>query len=267
VCGHDSHRDDGEPAEGTGGTPTAPAPSGRDRLFAALRKPGSRGQVTAAVLLAIVGFAGVVQVRANEADDTYAGMRQADLFQILDSLAAASQRAEQEIARLEQDRNALQTSTDSRRAALEQAQQQADVLGILAGTLPAAGPGVRVTVGDPSGTVGTDQILNGLQELRNAGAEAIEINDTVRVVARTAVADGETGIVVDGQQLSAPYTIDAIGNPETLAAALDFTGGFIDDVEGEAIGGTVVVEQVENLEVATTREPGQPEYAEPVEGE
>lgn len=237
-------------------------PTGRDRLSGALRKPGTRGQLTAAVLLALVGFAGVVQVQSNENDDDYAGARQEDLIQLLNSLAATSQRTEQEIAQLEQTRANLRSSTDSRRAALDQARQQASVLGILAGTAPAIGPGVRITIEDPTGAVGTDQLLNGLEELRDAGAEAIEINDAVRVIAQTALADGETGVVIDGRQLTPPYIIDAIGDPHTLTQGVEFTGGFIDGVE--EVGGGVVVDPADNLEIATTREPEQPEYAEPV---
>jgi len=232
-------------------------------LLRALRRPGSRGQVTAAVLLAIVGFASVVQVQSNDRDENFAGARQQDLIRLLDSLTLASERAEKEIAELEETRRSLITGTDSNNAALEQAREQAAALSILAGTVPAVGQGVVVSVRDPAGGVGIDQMLNGLEELRDAGAEAIEINNTVRVVAQTALEDGEGGVVIDGQQLSSPYRIEVIGEPNTLAQALDFTGGFTDEVEGEAIGGEVVVEERETVQVSTVREPNEPEYAEP----
>lgn len=232
-------------------------------MLRALRRPGSRGQVTAAVLLAIVGFASVVQVQSNDRDENFAGARQQDLIRLLDSLTLASERAEKEIAELEETRRSLITDTDSNNAALEQAREQAAALSILAGTVPAVGQGVVVSVRDPAGGVGIDQMLNGLEELRDAGAEAIEINNTVRVVAQTALEDGEGGVVIDGQQLSSPYRIEVIGEPNTLAQALDFTGGFTDEVEGEAIGGEVVVEERETVQVSTVREPNEPEYAEP----
>ncbi len=244
-----------------------PEPSGRARLLAALRRPWSRGQVTAAVLLAVVGFGSVVQLHANEGDDRYAGMRQGDLIQLLNSLSTASQRAENEIAKLQQTRNTLRSNTDSRRAAVERARQQADTLGILAGTLPAEGPGVRISIKDPKGKVGTDLMLNGIEELRDAGAEAIEVNDSVRVVAQSYVKDGLRGIIVDGHQLSPPYTIDAIGNPHTLSQAMAFTGGFIDEIENPAIGGQVVVSQSQSIEIASVRQPGQADYAHPSNNE
>jgi uncharacterized protein YlxW (UPF0749 family) len=236
---------------------------GRDRLREALRRP-SRGQLVAAVLVAVLGFFAAVQVRATDQDDTYAGARDSELLGLINRLSLASQRAENEIAQLEQDRTSLLNDTEARRTAVERARQQADQYGILAGTVPAVGQGVRVTVKEGSGTVLQSHLLNGIQELRDAGAEAIEINDTVRVVAQTAIRDADVGgvVEVDGQQLSAPYVIDAIGPPHTLASGLDIFQGFIDEVEGA--GGSVVVRQAESVEIASVREPVVPEYAEPV---
>jgi uncharacterized protein YlxW (UPF0749 family) len=240
---------------------------GRDRLLASLKRPRSRGQITAAVLLAVVGFASVVQVQAQERNNDYDGMREEDLVQLLNSLASASQRAENEIAQLEQTRSSLRSDTDSRQAALAQARERATVLGILAGTLPAVGKGVVVRVQDPEGKVGIDQLLNGVQELRDSGAEAFEINDTVRVIAQTSFEDGEDGIIVDGTQLAPPYTIEVIGDPHTLERALNIYGGFVEDIEGPTIGGRVIIEQSENVEVASLAQAREPEYAEPVDSQ
>ena len=52
---------------------------------------------------------------------------------------------------------------------------------VLNGSVPATGPGLRVTVQDPEGGVTAGVLLDAIQELRGAGAEAIEV-DGVRVV-------------------------------------------------------------------------------------
>ena len=93
--------------------PPAP-PDGRARLLGALRRPSSRGQATVAVLLAVLGFAAVTQVKANDKDDQYVGARQGDLVQYINNLSLASQRTEAEIARLEQTRDALQATAQFR---------------------------------------------------------------------------------------------------------------------------------------------------------
>jgi uncharacterized protein YlxW (UPF0749 family) len=258
-----------EPGEGSREPETPPAvrtdgsPDGRARLAAALRRPASRGQVVAGLLLAAVGFAGVTQVQANGKDDAYVGARQSDLIQYIDSLDLATQRAETQIARLQRTRDSLGNDTQARRTALARARQQAATLGILAGTVPAEGPGVRVTVTDPGAGVGTNQLIDGLQELRDAGAEVIELNDKVRVVAQTSLEDTGGGAVrVDGTVLRAPYVIEAIGDPHTLGTALDFTGGFIDEVR--AVGGRTTVRQLDTVQITTVVDPRAPSYAQPV---
>lgn len=218
--------------------------------------------MTVGVLLGVLGFAAAVQIQANGRDDAYRGTRQEDLVQLLNSLAAASQRADTQLADLEETRARLQDSTEQRRTAFEQAQQQEAVLSILAGTVPTVGPGVAVTVKDPDGNVGTNELLNGLEELRDAGAEAVELNNRVRVVASTAFRDAGTGVNVDGAQLQAPYTIEAIGAPETLAEGLDFTDGFTDNVE--EVGGSVTVTQLDTVAIDSTHEPARLDFAVPV---
>jgi uncharacterized protein YlxW (UPF0749 family) len=245
-------------------TPQQPAPAdGRARLREALRHPSSRGQATVAVLLAVLGFAAVTQVKANDKDDQYVGARQGDLVQYINNLSLASQRTEAEIARLEQTRDALRSDTRSRRTAVERAQQQADTLGIMAGTVPVVGQGVRVTVADEKGGVGSNQLLEGLEELRDAGAEAIELNNRVRVVAQSSLKDVDGGVLVDGKVLRAPYVIEAIGSPHDLATALDFKGGFIDEVQRPDVDGRVETQETDKVEISTVVEPAAPQYAKP----
>jgi uncharacterized protein YlxW (UPF0749 family) len=238
-----------------------PEETGRSRLAHALRRTGSRGQLTVGVLLALLGFAAVTQVQSNGQDDRFVGARQGDLIQLINNLSLASQRADNEIARLESTRASLRDDTRSRRTALERAQQQASTLGILAGTLPAEGTGVRVTVTDTGGGVGSNQLLEGLEELRDAGAEAIELNDKVRVVAQTSLRDVDGGVVVDGTLLRSPFVVDAIGGAETLAGGLDFQDGFVDEVN--RVQGKVKVLQSDKVEITSIVQPATPEYARP----
>jgi uncharacterized protein YlxW (UPF0749 family) len=214
----------------------------------------------------VLGFAAVVQVRANDRDQNFVGARQSDLIALINTLSLATDRAEAEIVELERTRSSLRDDAESSETALAVARQRAETLGILAGTVPAVGPGVRVTVEARSGNIGTDQLLNGLEELRNAGAEAIEINDSVRVVAQTGLEDSPSdGLLVGGEPVQAPYVIEVIGDPHTLATALDFDGGFIEEVE--SVGGEVQVEELDDVEIASVARPSDPTFAEPVEQE
>jgi uncharacterized protein YlxW (UPF0749 family) len=232
----------------------------RQRLVRALVHPG-RGQVVAAVLLAVLGAAAVTQVRIAGSGDDYSGLRQADLIQALNGLQAASRRTEQDISDLEVTRDSLRDSNEKTATALEQARQELDTLGVLAGTSAAHGPGVRITVTVPDSGLSLNLLLDGIEELRDAGAEAIEINDSVRVVAQTSFESATGGINVDGKVLKSPIHIDVIGDPDGLTSALKFPGGFVDDISIDE--GTVTIKESERIEVTVLRKPTEPRYAEP----
>lgn len=234
------------------------ARSGRARLWDSVRHP-SRGQLVVGLLLAALGFAGVTQVRSNELDNTYASYREQDLIDVLRTLTDASQRAQSDLAHLESTRRDLLNANDRRRAALIQAEQAADTLEILAGQVPVVGPGVQITIAEVDGTVDVESLLDTVQELRTAGAEAMEFNNRVRVVAQSSFSDGVGGIVVDGTLLTPPYTLDAIGEPHTLHGAMTFLQGPIDQLEDD--GATVEVVELDNLEITSVRASTKPEYA------
>ncbi len=212
------------------------------------------------MLLALVGFAGVTQVRSNQVDDTYAGLRQQDLIDILNGLAGTTQRSQDEIQRLESTRDDLQSDTSARQAALEQARQQAQVLSILAGTVPVRGPGVTITIKQLSGEVRVGPFIDMVQALRTAGAEAMQINHEVRVVAQTAFENGTGGLFVDGRLLEAPFTINVIGPPGNLVDALRFPDGPQDQF-AEDDGAELTFEEVSSVDVETVRDPAEADSA------
>jgi uncharacterized protein YlxW (UPF0749 family) len=120
---------------------------------------------------------------------------------------------------------------------------------------------VLITIEDPEGSLSSSELLNTMQELRAAGAEVIEINDQVRVVAQTSFADDGDEVVADGIPIAPPYVIEAIGDPSTMSTAASFPGGLRDVVE--AIGGKVDVQERDSLEVTALSVRREPDYARP----
>lgn len=240
-------------------------PTGRERLFGALRRRPGRSQVVVAVLLATVGFAGVVQIRANQVEDSYAGLREQDLIDILNGLAGTTQRTQAEIDALTRARADLQSESRRRDAAVEQAQKEVDGLNVLAGLVPVTGPGIRVTITEREGTVQIGSMLDTIEELRTVGAEAIQINGEVRVIAQTSFEEGIGGIQVGGTLVESPYVIDAIGDANTLAGAMEFALGPRQQLNDD--GADIVVRQLTSLDIESVRKPEQPEYAEPAPGQ
>jgi uncharacterized protein YlxW (UPF0749 family) len=234
----------------------------RSRLRASLLHPG-RGQILAAIILFIVGAAGVMQFRINTADDTYASARREDLVQLLDGLSAESRRLEGEIAHLEQTRSNLRSGADTQRVARAEADRHLSELAILAGTAPAEGPGIRMRIADPNAAVDAGVLLDAVEEMRDAGAEVIEVNNTIRVVASTWFGSDARGLVIDGKPVSRPITLEVIGDPHSLEEAAQFRGGIVSEITGPKIGGQVQLELQDRVVIESLHTSRENQYARP----
>jgi uncharacterized protein YlxW (UPF0749 family) len=231
-------------------TPPAPGVAGRSRWSAA--------GVMIAVLLALLGFTLVVQLKTTSTDPTLGATRQEDLVRILSDLDARESRLQQDIRALEDSQRQLASGEQGRQAALDEATRRADELGILAGTLPAVGPGLTVQFTSGAKPITANRVLDAVQELRGAGAEAMQISGgdraTVRVIASTYFLDGENGsLMVEGRRLTGPYTITVIGDPATMRTALNIPGGVVASVRGD--GGNVTFGEREVAEVSALHAP------------
>ncbi|PFG43230.1 uncharacterized protein YlxW (UPF0749 family) [Isoptericola jiangsuensis] len=250
---------DDPPAGGTAGEAQAPRRTGWAALGAALRPELTRSQGLAALLCGLLGFALVVQVQQS-AQDPLSSARQDDLVRLLDEVTQRSERLSDEVADLTRTRDELASGTGQAQAALDLAEQRAASEGILSGRLPAVGPGIEIVVRDPQGVLEAAKLFNVLEELRNAGAEVVELNG-VRLVTSTWFLDGDAGVVVDGVALDAPYRWTVIGDPATLNPALEIPGGALATLR--TAGAEATTTEHDEVEVTAVREPSEPQYATP----
>lgn len=222
------------------------------------RRTGKGAQALGAVLVAALGFALVAQLRQSN-EQGLADLRQSDLVRILDDVGDRRDRLAAEASELQAQQRELTSGASGSQAAIEAAEARIEALGILAGTLPAQGPGVEVSITDPSGAVKAAQLLDLVQELRDAGAEAMQIG-SVRVVASTAFTDVPGGVRADGTTLEAPFTVLAIGDSQTMATALEIPGGVIASLPEGANATVAAREEVMVTALHAVREP---QYARP----
>ncbi len=224
----------------------------------------TRAQLIVALLLFGLGFGLAVQVASNsDGDSALRGARQEDLVRILDELDDRTQRLEEEKQGLEDQRTELENSSDQAEEARRQTAEKERQLGILAGTVAAQGPGITLNIEDTKGTVEADMLLDAIQELRAAGAEAIQVNG-VRVVAGTYLTDSGGAVQVDGNKISAPYRFKVIGKPQDLEPALNIPGGVVQTLEKEQA--TVAVERSDKIVVDALRPAKTPDYAQSSSG-
>jgi uncharacterized protein YlxW (UPF0749 family) len=185
---------------------------------------------------------------------------------------------------LEKDVNQLQEEASDLEAKLEEAMiSHAGAAGALeselykiklyAGLLPVVGPGVEVTLDNPSGAglrygenagyiIKDEDLLRVLNDLRGAGAEAIAVNGQ-RILATSEVRLAGNHINVNLTRLSPPYKIIAIGNPGTLKSSLELKGGLAEYLSEQ--GALVNVETKEQIRVPAYDGSLRLEYAGPTQ--
>jgi uncharacterized protein YlxW (UPF0749 family) len=218
----------------------------------------------AVLLCLLLGVAIATQVRQTNSGDSLDTARPADLLVLLDSLRQREATLNTEVAELQGTLTALQASGSSDQAAIQNAQARLAALSILIGTVGATGPGVTVRIEDPGPGVAPQAMLDVLDELRAAGAEAIQIGDerqAVRAGVDTWIVGAPGTLTVDGKTLMPPYSVLAIGDPPTLAAAMNIPGGAVDSVK--RVGGTMSVQQGDKVDITALRQPKPRQYAQP----
>lgn len=231
------------------------------RLGRLLKPRISAGNVLAALMTLAVGFALVAQVQ-NAQGGGLQDLSETELVALLDDVSERADSLEEEIRLLEADRRTLEQGSGVEAAEAAQARLTSNQ--ILAGSVPVVGPGITMSVSAPEGGFTPTMMIDVMQELRNAGAEAIQFG-TVRVVANTWIGIEDGQLTVDGQIVQAPFRILAIGDPHTLSGAMAIPGGFTDSVRG--IGGDVQVVEGESLLIDSLKITGEPRYARPVSSE
>lgn len=238
----------------------------RNRTLRDWLRPDLR-QTVIAVLLAAFAFAVVTQISGRDQADAYSMLRQSDLVAMLDGLDQESQRLEGELASLREAQAELESGQDNEALARQQAEERLTSLGILAGTVPAQGPGVVLTISDPQGNLKPGMLLDAVEEMRDAGAEAMQVNGQVRIVGSSWISSSPSGIVIDGQSVTAPITLEVIGDPHALEGAARFRGGLVSQVTDSRVGGQVSITRSDELRITALHDVQAPAYAAPVDEE
>jgi uncharacterized protein YlxW (UPF0749 family) len=185
-----------------------------------------------------VGFVAVAQLRGTaRSHATLQGDSPEDLTRILASLNSGADALRDEISGLRLQLLSLQNSTQRDAAAGQAAADRLRALEVLAGTVAVYGPGIRAQIDDPHRAVTYDLLISAVEELRDAGAEALAV-DGHRLGAASWFAVEGGRLQVDGVPLSPPYVVDAIGDPATLDSGLRIPGGAVDTLT--ALTGVVV---------------------------
>ncbi len=145
----------------------------------------------------------------------------------------------QELRQLEEKMAALEADRISDDSFLQSLSADLEKYKLYAGMLDVQGPGLLITVDDPVATedspgdgysvimVRYDLLLNLVNKLKEAGAEAISINGQ-RLIASTEITLAGSNVNINGKPTAPPYTIAVIGDPDVMESAISIRYGVVD---------------------------------------
>jgi uncharacterized protein YlxW (UPF0749 family) len=210
-------------------------------------------------LTIILGIFLSLAIKQNDEPKLLSSAREDELVRILDDLSKQKDNLELELIKQSQVLDSLKSGSNEE--AKKAAQNRIDQLILLSGTAPVTGRGIQVLITGDVYSVSAFTILDSVQELRDAGAVAIEINGN-RIINSTYFNDTSDGITINQAKIRSPYRINALGDPETLATALKIPGGLAEKVTTS--GGQVVITQYATIVIESTVDLITPQYAVPV---
>ena len=218
--------------------------------------------VLVTVLCALLGFSYAIQL--NNTTSTYETMSEDELTKLISETSTQVQKLEQRKSELSNQLDSLKDTADKNEKAAEIARQNAESNGILSGRLPVSGEGVVIRISKGSKRdIDASILFTLLEELRNSGAEVIEIND-IRVITSTYISDTADGLDCDGTNIKAPFIIRAIGDSDNLQNAVNLAGGVGSRLKVK-YGATVSIVPSDKVEITSTRSAPQYTYAHVVE--
>lgn len=228
------------------------------------------GKVSISVVCIILGLLFAMQlkgVKANNTTDSLNTTRAQTLQELLNEERESSEKQRTQIESLEKElaiyRDAASDSESS-----DELMARISELEMEAGLTDVSGEGVEVVLNDSKAadTTGDEadylihdsDILSVINELRDAGAEALSLNGN-RILATSEVRCSGSVVTINGTRTSAPFVIDAIGDSDTMFNALMMRNGVVDVLEQWSI--QVDVTQLDDILVPAYSESIEYKYA------
>lgn len=208
----------------------------------------SRQRWTITLVAAILGVLVVAQLRSQAANPGLSNLSAQELTLVIANVNDRNEGLRAEVAALERQVAFLTDAHDRGVSAIGQLRSDLAALAAWAGLTAVIGPGVSILV---SGSIGGEGVEDLLNELRNAGAEAIAVED-VRVVPGTVVFGEPGGLSVENSPLADGFEIRAIGSPPIITGTLTRAGGVIAQLGATYDGVTISVTPLDTVSIPAT---------------
>ncbi len=190
----------------------------------------------------LIGVLLVGQLRSQARPTEISQLPAQELSQLIDTLGVRNRELRTGLADLRATLDEYRDSGTQGQSALDVTREDLRRITAFGGLAAVEGQGLVLDVDGSLDAIAVNDLLN---ELRNAGAEAIAIDD-VRITHRSVAVQGPRSLVIDGVEIGQRFTISAIGSPDGLLTAMERPGGIIAQLE-QFIQATITARQVDSI--------------------
>ena len=224
-----------------------------------LRADSLSSRLTVAAVAGLLGVLAVGQLRGQSGAPGLAALSATDLSQLIANLTTGNDQLRAEVTDLEGQQAQLQDASDRGETAVDSLTSDLARIRAWAGLTAVTGQGIAIVV---RGAIGGDGVEDLLNELRNAGAEAISVDGT-RIVTGDVVAGAPGALSVENDAIGDTFEIRAIGSPQILTGTLTRTGGVIAQLGATYPEAQLTVTPVEQQTLPATDRPLVPTHGQP----
>ena len=176
--------------------------------------------IVVSLIAVALGFLLVVQLRSQAVvARSLAAQDDTSVALLINDLNRANNQLIQQGAALSQQEAQLRQALTAGGADIQAIQKEFVTLREVNGEVPVHGPGLQIRI---EGTILDFELQDALNNLRNAGAEAIALNG-YRIVGSTPVQSHGDNLLINGHAVHSPLSLLVIGDPEQLSPAADLS--------------------------------------------
>jgi len=204
-------------------------------------------QVSLALIAMLIGITLVAQFRSQARPTALSSLPVAELSTRIQTLSDANRQLRAALAEQRDLLEEYQAAGAQGFSALDVSREEVRRIRAFSGLSGVEGQGILVRVSGSLDAIAVNDLLN---ELRNAGAEALSLDD-VRVTASSVVVQGARTLEIDNVAIGRTFRLLAIGDADGLVAALQRPGGIVTQLE-QFVRATITVSPSEALHLPAT---------------
>jgi uncharacterized protein YlxW (UPF0749 family) len=201
-------------------------------------------QATLFAVAMLMGMLGVGQLNSQARPIEISRLSATELSTLIETLTAANRELRSGLAGIRDQLRQYEVSGPRSESALQVSREDLRRITAFGGLAAVDGQGIVMDVDGNLDAIALNDLIN---ELRNAGAEAIAV-DAIRITARSVATEGPRAMELDGVEVGERFTLRAIGSPDGLLGAMERPGGIISQLK-LFIRATIQIRQTESVKL------------------